>query len=191
MKRLGRILYLTVVAVSLLLCMATVALWVRSGWVRDTLRWVEFSRDGYFCHIRLVFSSKGGLQFIAWHNTAPGFIPHNLSPFQYFHDAAIKYPLYDRTGADSLRGYGAMGFEVILEAKYGGREPLWVNRSLTLPLWFPAALFALLPLHFLLRHGRRRLIARRLAQRRCPSCGYDLRASGGRCPECGVEHLSP
>jgi hypothetical protein len=32
---------------------------------------------------------------------------------------------------------------------------------------------------------------RRRANNRCPTCGYDLRASPGRCPECGADELSP
>lgn len=46
----------------------------------------------------------------------------------------------------------------------------------------------------IIAHHARRAYVRatcrhRLASRRCPRCGYDLRASPGRCPECGRPDL--
>ena len=48
------------------------------------------------------------------------------------------------------------------------------------PLWFLVFMTAALPTAWLWR----RIKARRLSGL-CPFCGYDLRASTGRCPECG------
>lgn len=47
----------------------------------------------------------------------------------------------------------------------------------------PVAVFATLPLWWLVRRGRR--LVRRW-RGLCPECGYDLRASKDRCPECGA-----
>jgi hypothetical protein len=55
-------------------------------------------------------------------------------------------------------------------------------KSLSVPFWVLAVVFGLLPLVWLQR------TIRQLAHYReglCPSCGYDLRATPGRCPECG------
>jgi outer membrane protein assembly factor BamB len=58
--------------------------------------------------------------------------------------------------------------------------------SVTVPLWFVAALFAILPFAWLTGLWRDR---GRYPKGHCPNCGYDLRATPGRCPECG--HDSP
>lgn len=55
-------------------------------------------------------------------------------------------------------------------------------RVITVPFWLFAAMAAI-PSLFALRRKRYELRCRREA--RCPSCGFDLRASPVRCPECG------
>jgi len=60
-------------------------------------------------------------------------------------------------------------------------------RMITVPFWLFAAVAAI-PSLFALRKTRYERRCRREA--RCPSCGFDLRASPDRCPECGRENAS-
>jgi len=60
--------------------------------------------------------------------------------------------------------------------------PLW---GITVPHAGLAVMTAILPLAFLVRRRRLLLAQFRLATGRCPTCGYDLRATPERCPECG------
>jgi hypothetical protein len=55
--------------------------------------------------------------------------------------------------------------------------------SLTVPHWLLAGLLALPPAWRAAYILRRKQYLRR---RRCPRCGYDLRATPDRCPECGT-----
>ncbi len=64
------------------------------------------------------------------------------------------------------------------------RPVLW---SVAIPMWLPAALVAVVPLHYGVRTARRR---RRRRHGRCATCGYDLRATAGCCPECGASATS-
>jgi PAS domain S-box-containing protein len=63
-------------------------------------------------------------------------------------------------------------------------EGSWIA-GIRLPNWFLLAVLAVLPARWAaLRRGRWRR-AELAARGRCPSCGYDLRATPERCPECG------
>jgi hypothetical protein len=69
-----------------------------------------------------------------------------------------------------------------------GRELLDPARDLLLVAWLIAigTLFAAPPLVvWSLDICRQRRLVHRLRERRCPACGYDVRASTARCPECG------
>lgn len=204
MKRAGRIVHRLLSGLSLLLLLATAGVWVRSYWVRDRLYWFDWPQDLSFLDHKLIICSRGGIQF--WvermRNVDVYWYPAHRRQFLLERDHATGYPDFgddwDKNISPQSPRYAALGFEWIPQAV----PPGWfrdrsVNprqtdlefyiTSLTLPLYFPTLLFAILPAHYLLRVRRRRRIARRIAQGCCSACGYDLRASSGRCPECGRE----
>jgi hypothetical protein len=61
-------------------------------------------------------------------------------------------------------------------------------RGLMVPAWFLLSLTALLPVGRLPGWWHRR---RRMRPGLCPQCGYDLRATPERCPECGTSATTP
>jgi hypothetical protein len=59
-------------------------------------------------------------------------------------------------------------------------------RNFVLPWCLLAACFSFFPSRWGFRWWRQRVRHNRMADGRCPDCGYDLRATPGRCPECGA-----
>jgi hypothetical protein len=58
-----------------------------------------------------------------------------------------------------------------------------VQHEAVAPAWPAAVALAILPALWVAQTARRR---RRARMGRCPTCGYDLRATPDRCPECGA-----
>jgi hypothetical protein len=162
-------------ALSLVLCLATITLWVRSYRISDGWVYVNSSRTAAV----FVLVAQPDTLDIAWDR-----VP--WSDFAMSWSGGVH--VVDRSPSEStdisrgLRiGYG-LGFSV---AGFGfgrgdGHDRLL--RWFRLPLSLTSVALALLPI----RAVRRRRAARRARVRECARCGYDLRATPERCPECGA-----
>jgi hypothetical protein len=172
-------------AASLLLFVATVALWVRSYWrldvidhiriVNETVRRFEVgSLNGTF-----ELSSKRepvplggeGLAFVAGYRYGSS---NYESPPQPRPRDVAKF--FASAGA-STRWFLGFGFVIFEPANGSSARYIW------LPHWSLALSFAILPVLRMRAVIRSRKFGR---VGRCTACGYDLRATPDRCPECGV-----
>jgi hypothetical protein len=168
-----------VTALSLLLSVATAALWVRSYWVRD-----EWYRD------RRVRTAAGGKAAVILVVSGGGKVTCRVGrmdhPWVYGPKTGAEWwPPPGQTWAfaqwrrDPWRERAtwpwAFGFDTF-------PQPDPVQWTVDAPHWAPAAAFALLPVARAVPWFRRRMRRPGL----CPHCGYDLRATPDRCPECGT-----
>jgi hypothetical protein len=179
---------------SLLLCVAAVALSVRSYFGGDWLRRIERAT-------KLVFVSRSGIIGVERWMVLSGVDKYRFSDDTDWPDANEDVS----DGAAGPKWVYSKAPEEPLGVEYAwrdGRTPgvatltmgLGRNRWSArvhyhaLPWWPLIAMSAALPA------ARGAMTARRLWKRahlrrigRCPYCGYDLRATPGRCPECGAD----
>jgi hypothetical protein len=177
---------------SLLLCAAAVALWVRSYWGTD---YVELSSPAGSDSFSITHHTHG----VRW--TRGDIRLSHAEQTLYMHKTPS--PKLDGTGR-STWGWGRLG------AGHMGSEPLpadsvWSRlgfhsyrrgemssfydireQGVALPAWLPVVIFGVAPALWLARRVRTH---RRIAKGFCRNCGYDLCATPGRCPECGTEAL--
>jgi hypothetical protein len=175
-----RFLFNVVSAVSLVLCLASSFLWVRSHLLHEH------------------YISRNGSEWQAWVNFDGTLL------FERMHGLDISfYTGYQRLGrrdfgfweANSSSSAHAKRRILLLGAGWyrGGnwfqmqwshqRPSFWFSYEVyVMPYWvvsLPSSVFPLLWIgRFLRRRSRRK-------RGLCLHCGYDLRASPGRCPECG------
>jgi hypothetical protein len=177
MSAVKRRVFNVLAAVSLLLCVTTVLLWVRSYWVGEMFR-IGLSRDEppgiHFWRLK-IFTGRGGVQL--WlgdgivgngNPTMLGDLRHFEMPLRYPYDAYLQPPPPSFAGMQFFRNPPAFGER-------------YVGMTAPLPVW--CVLFLVLPIAAARQHRRRRH-ARRIGL--CSHCGYDLRATPDRCPECGT-----
>ena len=203
MKR--RLLTLAAVA-SLVLCVATVALWVRSYTQPECLAYVsdidedpprpvvdmsdQPSWSRWAWHDEWgVTSARGLLSF--YHNRSDskvraGAWVRELLPkgWHFSRDERVTTRwLRARTGLTALTGLSFSSYgQGPPKAPAAASATTWeYTHVLTLPHWMLALATILLPSYAGYRIHRRRS----RCGARCPTCGYDLRATPQRCPECG------
>ena len=164
-------------ALSLLLCVAVVVLWVRSAFVADL--WLRQTADvGH-----LIRSDRGTILYrrctdlpspeghgLRWETGEPGHV--RPEPRGWVGELGLG----SGHGEEFLAPAGAVPDGVFLSPRVIQVSQWWV------PHWAVAAAAAMLPLLAAARAWHR--VRRKPGL--CPSCGYDLRATPGRCPECGA-----
>jgi hypothetical protein len=150
-------------AVSLVLCVATVALWVRSYYYWDAI----FLQRGVYSVDARTANGKFNVHMAERHAIPPW----TVKVFRTF--PRDSDPFY--SGVPT--GWNRLGFRFSHPS-----DPDFAHAAMvTIPFWFLAAASGVLPAHWSIRHSRRR---GHIAGR-CSNCGYDLRATPDRCPECG------
>lgn len=154
---------------SLMLCLAFVAAWVRARFATDLVDHGHGDRS-----ITIVVIDRSLLVgFI--HSKPP---PHqgwtwSRDPANPGYIAGNNPTLWGRAGFWSIQG------------------KVWDNRTFIaggevgVPFWLLCLITAVPPIVLGASTRRGRVRAARLKENRCIACGYDLRASKDRCPECG------
>jgi hypothetical protein len=164
-------------AASLVLCIATVALWVRSYWAWDQVVCALRLKAQPMLIKRTEFNSNRGSmrltrQSIGLWPSQPNLPPVGLRQWQ--RNSGNPY-------ADE--GAGMTGFLIRVHREEAFEQGLPRNFAIILPLWIPTLASAALPVLSLARWRRKQLSKR---ADRCTTCNYDLRATPDRCPECGA-----
>jgi hypothetical protein len=148
--------------VSLLLCVATVWLWVRSYFVGDIVHLDRIDGTG-----RILSIGRGVVQFAM----VPA-SPAGTKSFVWLTGPDPVAPRLPRSAPLAVAGFGY--------ARIGATPSVTI---LHLHFWPLAVASALLPLLVVMRSVQSN-VRRHIG--RCPACGYDLRATPARCPECGA-----
>ena len=198
MRRFGSIVVTLCCAVSALLAVAATILWARSTATGDKLVWITKRTEGqgaaaWAVRYLEVVSADGGVRLMAgsqvW--TDPRDLPvvssRGPKPWELTHGpfAGPCYPLDPPNGQNPTDTPLALGF--------GWRDHVFTNPTgyrdrqvgVTVPHASLVVACSAPPSLWLVAAFRRRRRRARLGTGRCPSCGYDLRASPDRCPECG------
>lgn len=170
-----RRLFMLLSMLSLLLCVTTCALWVRSYYIQDDWQYwhlvkrhapeADFGDSDHYFEINLYTNSD---QFmLRWEDPFPTSYDETLP--QWNHSTFRASPL---SSGGSLLNY--FGFDFYISPhKFGGGD-------VAAPMWFAAILTSACPVTWVITRARRRRIGL------CRVCGYDLRATPHRCPECGA-----
>jgi len=173
-KRAGRWLFNFAVAVSLLMCVVTVVMWVRSYRLWE---WAAYqTTSGRLC---TVTSRLGALSF----DVTDGWPAGQFKPFERHSDPVLV------AGLPPPSEWHLLGFGVDRHTQKVGvghwRGPT-SGTSIVVPYWFVALLAMISAVMPAVWVGRKISTARRVRMGHCLACGYDLRATPDRCPECGV-----
>jgi hypothetical protein len=157
---------------SLLMCLATVVLWVRSHYVRDDVFWVNSEMGlGVSCGL-------GHLYF--WQaSTLPPTPPHSF-PWEFHHE--VKRPARSVLSLLPTMRHVSVGGVALQWGR--GPESDWgyYHHELFAPAWLVFVTSVFLP-------SRWAWIRWQFRNRecRCPTCSYNLTGNtSGVCPECGT-----
>jgi len=190
-------------AVSLLLSLATVALWVRSAYAGDVvgMSGTDGNPDVGVDWIYLVRSNLGAMVFSSDRVSSAHDYPGYQSNRRWWFVSGkpdrgltrkATTPQENVSASDGqVRSFAVnmvvLGFtHTDYSDRHGERWYPGDSTYVLVPHWVVALVFLLPPGWWLLKNRKQRLRQRRLELGHCPTCGYDLRATPDRCPECGT-----
>ena len=188
MATVKRRLFTILSAVSLLLCVAVCVMWVRSYPGENWSRYPYIVEQTVYRQDRV--ESQNGVLSLRLRRIQidPSFVPTMerglrsggyTGAWEYSRNSAPTASPQSRTLAQRL-GFHFRAIRGRPSSVAPGTESVvWVD----VPYWAMGATSLVPSLAWLWAWLRQR---RRVAAHRCPSCGYDLRATPGRCPECGT-----
>jgi hypothetical protein len=174
-------------AVSLVLCLATALLWVKSYWRADDLstdRLASAAAERWEDQRFELWTSPDvlSLRISRLTVTDPQYaarmleLGENARPFRGYRSSIAHLPAWrdpPQTAGQRLGFY--------FNRADGSIAPYFAQQETTIavPLWLIVVLLSVLPVTWLVR-----LRGRYTRRGLCATCGYDLRASIDRCPEC-------
>ena len=165
MKRLRRITFRMLSAVSAVLSILFLVFWVRSQ--RSADWW--YASNGAGTEAAVLTCTNGVCGAVDWRLElrikSSGTLMHLVAP---------PMPLSSTVVMHTFVGFG--WYSGVIEGKK--------SYAVSIPYW-AAAMFMLLLPGISFREFRRRRREKRQAGALCPICSYDLRATPDRCPECG------
>ena len=189
MRKAWRILLYALTALSAVLCVAMICLWVRGYWVTDRFMTTHVRGNGAAIEFR-------NLDLISKRGYIGAYITRFLS------DGSLPDAVYLLQLADPVE---RTGWKYIMNAEMGWPfkvdAPIWkslqwergegrvrrgsVETGITVELadWIVVGIFGVLPAAMIRRWRR---FASRWSQGLCQTCAYDVRATPDRCPECGT-----
>jgi len=188
--RFLRILRAIIAILSLFLCLATAAVWIRSYFKGDHYGKMTSNDLPNRLHwtISALNIGRGG---IGWHQVTwsaplsirasyPGLLRD--SPLNHLRPTP-SYPDFTSPADSPRRNKTWLGFKITRDIGWLPGGPTSRSTTVIVPFWSLALLFLLLSSSCFIRR-------RRPKAGYCSHCGYDLCASPDRCPECGKTRSS-
>ena len=171
-RSMKRRLFTILSVLSLVLCLACLLMWVRSGFANDDLQ--RNHGDG---RSTAVFSQNGNLTVQSQHESQDGQEGGSVSWLWRF--SSSPGPLLRASWAWEWNWPVFQSGTLFMSSS----STVTTIQFVVLPYWLLTLSTAALPGFWVWRRWK---AGRRLKTGLCRICGYDLRATPDRCPECGT-----
>ena len=179
MKRFLRYIFNIATVCSLVLCLASGPLWIRSYRYCEWIQWRN--ARGFRSIGTAIGGARISFMITDWSKrpdifTGPTYVKEPPSPvFNWM------IMLSSDTGSKFIEWQQAGFYRFEERRSAGAWNAVWI-----IPFWFIMLLTSVLPLIWSVKRWRAIAKRRRTMHGFCSECGYDLRATPDRCPECGA-----